>query len=349
MSSKGIILALSLSIIMCSNVIQGCTEDPAGPPDTNGTDTTSHDFVWTKYVLGTGKSRIAGIHQVWNDHVLVYGMFFRDEGGSRPSEYNTAEFSNGSWEFRQWEWGGPTVTGLEIVRSIMFGDGYLWAAVLGNEYWLFRNDTLVRSVQIPQEYYGRLAYVGWGSSRHNTYFAGHFGVLAYLDNGGLHLTQLAEPWHVSAMTGIGDTVIFSTNSEDWEITHYYRGVNGVYTLMEVDSTYGSTSAIHAISSQNMFIARGGIMHFDGTKWSDVDLSGVGAAASYCSAGDGENDVVFGGVSGSILHYNGRSWKQIGPEFPHTSFAAEMIEIKDGNIWALGLTNTGYIALHGKRQ
>ena len=71
---KKYILFVSITFAVIVFLIDGCKKNPVAPPNNNGTDTTSHNFIWTADTLGVYPSYLHGVWGTDLNNVYAVGL-----------------------------------------------------------------------------------------------------------------------------------------------------------------------------------------------------------------------------------------------------------------------------------
>jgi len=164
------------------------------------------------------------------------------------------------------------------------------------------NEILTIDLRLELSWKGRYLTDVWGTSPSNFYAVGLDGAIGHYD--GTHWSAV--------MTG---------TSED------PGGVCG--TSYDLKSVWGTSSGDVFVVGEN------GILHYDGTDWSEVSMSL--SLTLYGVWGTSASDVYAVGSFGRILHYDGTSWSQM------TSVTRPMLRgvwgISSSDIFAVGDSGT----------
>jgi len=314
----------------------GCSDSPPGPPPPNGPDTTSHNFFFDIDTLGDGNSSTLYDVAVVNDSLAyaVGEMYLRDSSGQLdPRRYNLAVWTETSWTVRRLTYQGSAT----VIRSVFaFAENDVWL-----DPWFHWNGQTFQEVPISPVLIGVGVNKMWGSPDGQLHVVGNGGFIARRSTSGtwqrmesgttLPLLDVfgSSANGVYAVGGDRSTaVVLKYDGTRWLtlMNSYYFGNGFDSTELFRTQLFGHLSGTWVDESGTLYVVGEYVYRMNGGRWSFVP----GIADNYLNApifsrgfltsvrGWAKNDFVTLGERITVIHYNGATGIQVGPQFSFAS-------------------------------
>lgn len=296
-------------------------------PPVPGIDTTSHNVLWRTYIIGEqgpyGPSFAEGVAIVNDTSVYVVGDFFpRDSiGHIDTTNYNATNYNLAKWDGSGWTYDRVLydISGqgwyAEFYSIVAFNRNDIWVASDLPMHW---NGNLWEQYSFPRDVFHSWIYAMWGSSSTDVYILGINGQLAHF--GGTSFSKV--PTGVSSRF----TDIYGSGSQVYVSSYYYDNLirpSGVFSYSNGSFQFLFPPASDSSDFQALREAFGVWLSPRGILWatgadrvfrpylSHQPMPGANPNQYllYCLRGLSDSDVWAGGDAGTVLHYNGATWKQ----------------------------------------
>jgi len=289
-------------------------------------DTTSHNFIWETFEFGEqSNSHFKDVAIINENNIWAVGEIHTNEtdqfdsNGVWVQPYNAVHWDGTTWELKRIlvDFHGNMIflslegifafsaTDIWLVSSLpIHGDGEKWEIYDVRE---FTNSDLSLSK-------------AWGSSSNDMYFVGRAGSIAHYNGSSWEKIEsgtdvpLVDIWSgdngetiwVSGLDYMGKTVLIKIENNIASIIFESESSN------VTDNYYGSIRSIWSNSANNLFVLSSGgfyrntyldnksksiLMFNDKLAWYDI------------VRGNDINDIIIGGLKSSILHFNGKTWRE----------------------------------------
>ncbi|MCB2203525.1 hypothetical protein KQI65_02155 [bacterium] len=334
--------------------VSGCREDPTSTEPVSEVPTfSSHEWTW-EYIAVDSANTTGHLSDIcYINDTCIWAVGWIEHKGER--------FNACRWDGKEWRLekvyddptGSATKPGVHEIHTLYGASpDDIWF-IKGNAFihWngeSFRTDrSLVQSVQSSLR-------DCWASGPNNIYAGGYEGGLVHYDGSGWKQLKRVTNWKLSAMHGVGDTVLVAYT--DWQ----YTGVTEFYTVVgdsvnfftQVDIVRG-VDALWFSSLQDVYTAGPHTLHYDGEKWrvppgyNSLPLGGFTRGM----AANNNSDILECGDFGTIRHFNGetcRQWKD-RPGFEYAALKACII--RGNEAWLVGINTQGgrVLIVHGTRS
>ena len=361
---------LCMATLTCS---KSSTDPPPDemPPQIAIPDSTRHDVVWRVDTLGTRSTNLYGVAIIDEDDIWVAGSIHYDDTytfdslGNWIEPYNAAHWNGQAWQpvrirTRLWNTNTFLISTLEAIHHV---ENRLWVSTSGQliEYdgndwgnWTFLFDDLNDTT------FGGIGNF-WHISESAIYGAGRKGNVFFYD--GSAWQKLNSP------TTLPITDIFGrTDSESGETEIYCTASLEVFgqekRLLQITGQQVKTindkglpfaiAGIWFSEDSGYYVVGDGIYYKeniqDTTAWVEIvpDITPFYSAAI---RGNHKNDIFITGAFGTVIHYNGKTWKNYRDrELPLMNDARfGSIDVKGNTVAAAGYVagNRGCVII-GKR-
>lgn len=294
-----------------------------------GSDTTSHAFHWTQYVLTDQlSSGLRGVSVVSDTDIWVGGTIItRDSTGKYDdaNPYNVGHWNGVRWELIRvpFSIGKHVTSAIDVSAIVPFSSTEVWftsgaATVLKDGAWRMIADTA---------FDGDCSQGGWSPGPGQAYFIGNYGftggnVVQWNGSHGLRL----RPTALFPLRSIYGS--YPSNSSTPEILavgssasggHYGKvlvGVDPVNNMCSVlsDSGLGNQNDDIWFESGKAYYIAGGYLYYatrvtDTTVWRSVFPPAFPHYGFGAVKGNAWNDVI--AVGDALMHYNGSTWIDFG--------------------------------------
>jgi hypothetical protein len=320
------------------------------PPNGNGQDTTSHNFIFQTWTFGKHSSSVlydvAIIDE--NDIWAVGEIYLNDSlGQPDPQAYGAAHWDGSEWnlmkvsyhDFNQTvKYPGPLFTVTEIDREIYvvsYANLLKWTGTDWEEKAFFMEQIL---------FDGQVIKI-WGYNENRIYCVGRNGAIYYYF--GTSWQKLESGTDLNIYDIWGD---YNNESDEYEIIAVAanRSVSTEKQILKIINTTTVTPLVtegipYSIvdvwfeANRKYFVCGAGLFFKSNVEmnetWEELTVSNV-----YLESIDGEglDDIVICGSFGELMHYNGSSWRRF-EELPVGSLLLS-IKIKGDIIVTVGIDN-----------
>ncbi len=296
-------------------------------------DTTSHDFTWQTYEFGGqgGSSSFYDVAIIDENDIWAVGEIY-----TADDKYNAAHWDGEKWDLKKIKTavcGGVDYPPLETVFSfgkddIVFSDGAMLIHFDGNT---FKSDCSL----IPK-LTGGVRKI-WGTSNKDYYVVGTNGLIALYD--GLEWTRIESGTELSLtdIWGISSNEIYSVGYNPSFYTGIVLKYNDSQWNKMIESPnefdpgqlfrtqlYGTTGGVWMDEKGTLYTVGNLMYQYRMGKWNYVtslpenfiggDPDNAYRGYLHAVRGNASNDIFIFGQSNTIIHFNGMSWKKIGPAF-----------------------------------
>jgi hypothetical protein len=311
-------LWLTFTGINCKKDNGSCPTCPSPP-----TDTTSHNFTWTKYLLGDGAGSCLYDVAIIND-TCIWAVGEIQEKDSmenwRIPPYNVAKWNGQRWELLSLSYNTKILYPGSVGSDSGFAPAHSLFVFNENDIWIAAGTVQHFNGFQWQQYQGLEAGFCnrmWGSNSTNMYFVGKGGAIVHLN--GTTWTKIESGTTLSINDIWGD---YNTTTKQWEILTV-AGDAGVTAERKILSITGNTavsisdsplqwplSGVWFVPCQHYYVVGDGIYeknNLTDTRWRNNPLD-ITAFYTTKVRGSAINNVFIVGTFGEVLHNNGSTWQ-----------------------------------------
>ncbi len=302
-----------LSLCVFLSLVASCTH-PSSPPASR-VDTTSHAVVWRTDTIGYGSSCIKDVSIVDDNNIWAVGIIYlKDSAGNvDPNMYNALKWDGTRWiPLRlSYSYQGRDYV-IQMSAVFAFADNDVWFSVGGPSHW----DGQTLSVIYPAGDNPGAVTKFWGTSSADLYTVSDLGMLTHYDGNSFSAIGTGVRSRFSDIYGSGQEVYIASYYYDNQInpSGIFKKDGSGFRFLFPDSSDNSVfqnlrDAFGVwVSSQGDLWATGEAYLFTPLK-SRAPVSGISPYGwLLCIRGLSNSDVWTGGVGGTVLHFNGHTWR-----------------------------------------
>ncbi len=302
-----------LSLCVFLLLVASCTH-PSSPP-ANRVDTTSHAVVWRTDTIGYGSSCIKDVSIVDDNNIWAAGtVYLKDSiGNVDPNFYNALKWDGSRWIPLRLSYsyqGRDFVIGMSAVFA--FADNDVWFSIYAATHWDGHTLSIVPTVGADP---GAITKF-WGTSSNDMYMVSDQGKLSHYDGSSFSAIGTGVQSRFSDIYGSGQVVYIASYYYDNQInpSGIFKKDGSGFRFLFPDSSDNSVF-------QNLIDAFGVWVSSQGDLWATGEAylftplksrSPVAGISPYgwllCIRGLSNSDVWTGGVGGTVLHFNGHTWR-----------------------------------------
>lgn len=171
----------------------------------------------------------------------------------------------------------------------------------------------------------------WASGPDDVWIAGDQSTVAHYD-GAVWTRMLAAGPDNQTLWGTGTGAVYTASVFE---TAVFDGT--AWTTIEDIDGGGGAEAIFGFDDDDVWVADGDTLwHFDGASWERFELDGIGGVTSLW--GNAPDDLWGAGDFGSIVRWNGESWREVENQRIGSPFLRVFNDIHGsarGDVWAVG--------------
>ncbi len=312
-------------------------------------DTTSHEVEWTISRFGYIGSYLRDVCIISEDDIWAVGFIETEETMHNDTldPYNAAHWNGTDWELRRI---APPYLGRTypppLTSIFAFSSTNIWVnasfPIYGNGY----NWTLYHLEDMGIQYSGIFQRC-WGTSSDNMFFAGTKGLLINYLNGNWNVVNTNTNRMINGIYGLSTDLLYMVGSDqDTWSSNFIIYEDGKIRNMDFPDT--CVQAVYATAQNDVYLVGQGLLYYDGRKindWPWPDDLPMNLLQSV--SGNGPNDIFLAGHFGTVIHYNGKTWKYYQELAGSNALFA--ISVKNDCIIAVGHENQQGIIYHGKRN
>jgi hypothetical protein len=339
---RHVLLLPALTLLAVCLTLAACDDgEPSGPMPQ--ADTTSHNFEWFTDTLGAELSRVNDVYCVSENDAWAVGYFYYSDPETgqrdRSRDANAAHWDGEKWTMHRITTGGVTYG--EISAICHLNKDNIWAMTINWDGYRW----------VP--YYVTSISTGatrkiWGDRPDNVYFAGYNGSLMRWD--GAAFTQLdggttaayCDVW------GWKDTMYVAVTDYDQQsgrsgyLLRYEGGVfqrREMFDFNEQISVWGMHGTWYSGGCSPLYRKTGG--EWKVVQRPDNHITGIRGTAL--------NNVYFFVQRGTIIHYNGSTFKTIRAKDPSAYIYTGSISAAGKMVLACGTPGMYAVVLRGYQQ
>lgn len=220
----------------------------------------------------------------------------------------------------------PTMNGLGCIFALSNKDVWLCAGstVLHWDGTTFTTNDAGKAT-------GVMDLVGiWASSPMDLFAVGSDATVAHFDGTSWTRTIAGSPFKAS-LWGSGPKDVYALDT--FGLSHF----DGASWSM-VNNVLGGQGQVWGTSASDVWVmpASNSISHFDGMKWTSMDVNLVGELAAVWGAAP--SDLWAVGSGGEIAHYDGASWSEVSHQPIGAPYLSELVAVHGSSahdIWIVG--------------
>jgi hypothetical protein len=318
-------------------------------------DTTNHNFTWQSFEFGTiGSSVFYDVAIIDENNIWAVGeIMIADTSVNGYTTYNAVHWDGQEWELKkignQGGWACHTVFAFSAT-DIWFEGVIKWDGV---NYSIHNNG-------FPKEPNGDgwLINKMWGSSSNDLYAVGNNGNIAHYNGGQWRRIESGTTLDIQDIWG---SFNLKTNSNEIICIASNIYTNDGREVIQIENrttkklpTNGLSAYFEGIwfkPGRKYFVVGGGIHTKqnvnDNADWYRYPSGYINYHYSTSVRGNGLNDIIIGGSSGELLHFNGVSWKNYIDEITITNGGISGITIKERTVVSVGFNGNRAVVIVGK--
>ncbi len=310
-------------------------------------DTTSHEVEWTIFRFGYIGSYLRDVFIVSEDDIWAVGFIETEETMHNDTldPYNAVHWNGDEWELKRI----PSNTVYGTIGNFPLTSIY---AFNSNDVWTFSGfgayshwDGEQWKTEYVTERSGGVEKI-WGSSSISIYIIGSLGNITHFNNGSWKEINSTTTRHLTDISGISDDLIYmvGSNQDNWS-SNFIIYEDG--QIRNIDFPDTCMQAVYATAWNDVYLVGEGMLYYDGRKindwpWPDELPMNLLQAVR----GNGSNDIFLAGHMGTVIHYNGKTWRYYEDLFETNALYA--ISVTNSRIVAVGLGGQQGIIYHGRR-
>jgi hypothetical protein len=312
-------------------------------------DTTDHNYTWTSYNIGRGGSRINDVTVINDSDIWVVGDIY----GNQPEDYcNSAHWNGREWQLNRIEYAYKSIEELTTVCAISSDD--IWA---GSSILYHYNGNIWKGITDGWKIKSSV-YKIWGSSPNDVFFVGGQGGIVHWNGKNFITMESGTLLPLYDVYGSSPTDIYAcgfrspstegilmhSDGKNWETVIRCNQNIDQSTLF---TTYllGQFNAVWIDENGDLLTLCQYLYKYHKGKWNFVeDLPENSWKATWTTRdwliairGTASNNYFLAGSCGSLLHWNGSTFKQVGIPYSQTSeiFFFNM-DMKGNTVCAVGI-------------
>lgn len=340
---------LHLLLLACG-CEKSATNPPPPPPDKP--DTTSHDFTWRIDTIGAGNTVLFDVAIIDENDIWVVG----DIRIAGTPAHNALHWNGQEWELKRFNqiWNGQQFPILPIQGVLPIDSNDIWLAAGSVYHWDGNSTSLsyMRDITTPES----ITKLWNGFS---LYGVGTEGLIIYNTGSGWQRIASGTTIAIQDVWGIkhpqsGEEEIYCIASNV-----YYGGdnkvlktVNGAIQDVSNAGLRWSINGIWFDKDSGYYIVGDGIFYTrtlnDTSRWVEL-VPDITTYYTHAVRGNQGNDIFVVGAFGTMIHYNGKTWKNYtGVELPVVNGNLYRVDVKGNIVVGVGvLPPRGYIVM-GRR-
>jgi len=303
-------------------------------------DTTSHDFTWQIFEFGgeKGSSVLYDVAIINENNIWAVGEIYIAEDSLPHLPYNAVHWNGVEWELRRIQFKGNPVEYPRILSLLTFSENDIWFTN-GGSFVHFDGNSYKYDFSVNPLLNGYLTKL-WGTDKANIYAIGINGTIVHYNgvswrriesSTNLGLTDIwggsnNEIYTVGLNYGQALGVVLKYNGHAFQklIEGYVEG-NG-YDPSQLFKTqlYGLTEGVWLDEHGTVYTVGNLMYQYKQGKWDFVrtlsenflggDPDNTYRAYLHAIRGNASNDIFIFGESETLIHFNGLTWKRVGPSY-----------------------------------
>jgi hypothetical protein len=360
---KNFLTNILLFILLNLNLFLNLSCNTTEPTDTNGIDTTSHNFTFQTWTFGEHSSSILyDVTIIDENNIWAVGEIYMNDtlGQPDPQPYSVAHWDGSDWtiikvpyhDFNQTvKHPGPLFT-IAVIESEIYVVSYAnllkWTGSDWEEKAFFME-------QIPFD--GQVSKM-WGIDENNIYCVGRNGAIYFYFGSDWQKIESGSELDIYDIVGkqninnLYEVICVAAKQSVNSSKKIYRIENNILTELNVNGIPSSIRGIWFKPGEKYYVVGSGMFYKNNINSNDNWISfGKTVTPFYTNAIDGNdlNDIVVCGAYGELLHYNGSSWKSYQDQLEMQAGSYRSIKIKNNFLIAVGYDSPKAVITIGKRE
>ncbi len=336
-------------------------------------DTTSHDFSYEIFTFGgQPTSSLYDVAIINENDIWAVGEIYTDDDYDSTGNY-VGPYNAVHWDGKQWELlriadvGYPRHTVYAFDENdIWFDGGIHWNGV---EYSVHRDgfplDTNGNGWQINSM---------WGTSSEDFYIVGEKGNIAHYNGANWEKIELDEDiseYYLSDIYGTADGEVYIVGVDDYfRKSVLIKNASGKFKVFQRSDIvpenemfnpklYGDLVSIWIDENRTVYTAGSYLYNLKNDKWDYVNSLPANKPfrgtytyyRGYITSirGNASNDIIISGTNNTLMHFNGKTWAQLGePYEPESNVTWAKVTIKGNVAVAVGKKGINGIIILLKR-
>lgn len=305
-------------------------------------DTTSHELEWTIFRFGYIGSYLRDVFIVSEDDIWAVGFIETEETihNDTLDPYNAVHWNGEEWELKRiyysdYVLAGQAVFGFNNTEVIVVAGGtFIWD---GNSFF---------SLNTPIGIFTGSVTRLWGVDSDYFYYVGRNGNLVLYRDTIWSRININTALTINDIFGLSGNLIYmvGSNQDNWS-SNFIIYEDG--QIRNIDFPDTCMQAVYATAWNDVYLVGEGMLYYDGRKindwpWPDELPMNLLQAVR----GNGSNDIFLAGHMGTVIHYNGKTWRYYEDLFETNALYA--ISVTNSRIVAVGLGGQQGIIYHGRR-
>jgi len=337
-----------------------CKKEPCITCPQPDTDTTSHNFVWQKYLLGDGSGGSCLYDVAIINDTLAYavGQIYR----------NDTTFYAAKWDGKQWEliriWfyticGQESRSAYPASSIIAFSDKDIWIAMDGDQVAQWDGKTQTATMCLPVSFSVKKL---WGENPNSVYAVGYDGtngMIFHYANGTWTKIESGTSLSINDIYGA-----YNSATKQWEILAIASSTqttenkllkiqpNNTVVSLDITGLSSFSNGIWFVPQNKYYIVGSGIHQKSLLSDPNWNAYASGEVTSYHSVGiygQGLNDIFVAGSYFEVVHYNGSTWYNYRNEISLSGNGVlGGIALKGNIVMIVGYMNQYAAVMIGKR-
>lgn len=301
------------------------TELKSKPVSGRTEDSTSHNFIWKLDTLGTPGSQVMTMDLLSEDNIWVGGKFYKTDlfDSEWDTVYNAMHWDGTDWTFHRipaTPWYDLKGTVYDEIRAIkIFSDSDIWfSAELGTMvHW---DGKAFKSYILNKYQRSGTIYTIKAVSSSKMYLGGDNGSLTFWNGSSFSKIETGTALDLRNMAGYGDSLLIGFSEES------IVGIQPVIKILNTKTNQLSDFRIRQFPSNALFMLwydqRMKIIFIstgEGIYTAGLTDQAFGKfyfqtkyEAIFAFIGNSGTDLFLAGAFNFLAHYNGSTWKQLGP-------------------------------------
>ncbi|MCK9560935.1 MAG: hypothetical protein M0R44_10865 [Candidatus Marinimicrobia bacterium] len=313
-------------------------------------DTTSHEVEWTIFRFGYIGSYLRDVFIISEDDIWAVGAIETEETAHNDAidRYNAVHWNGTEWKLERINpyYRGDSISS-PIASIYAFSSSDIWANSGvpihgdGNEWAIFHLYDM--GYVLP----GSLLRC-WGDGVDHLFFSGRKGCFVSYSGNNWSIINTNTSRSIDDIYGLSSDLVYMVGSDqdDWS-SNFIIYEDGVVNNLDFPDT--CMQAVYASAWNDVYLAGQGLLYYDGRKINDWPWpSGLPKNLLQAVRGNGPNDLFLAGHFGTVIHYNGKTWKYYNM-LNDANVLLGAVAVKDDVIIAVGDYGQQANIYHGIRK
>ncbi|MFA4907672.1 MAG: hypothetical protein WC602_05370 [archaeon] len=306
--------------------------------DVTTLDTTSHEIEWKIERFGCTYvgSHLRDVCIISEDDIWAVGSIETEETlhSDTLDPYNAVHWNGGKWELERinpYYRGDSISSPMESIYAFSSSD--IWANSGVPIHGDGKEWTLFHLYDMGYALSGSLLRC-WGDGVNNLYFSGRKGCFVYYSNDKWTIISTNTTRNIDAIYGLSANLVYmvGSNQDNWS-SNFIIYEDG--KIRNIDFPDTCMQAVYATAWNDVYLVGQGLLYYDGRKISDWPWPNtLPRNLLQAIRGNGPNDIFLAGHLGTVIHYNGKTWKYYD-SLNNTNTLLGAIAVKNDIIVAVG--------------